>query len=198
MNLTVEEALVEYKWAINKVLSRFSAIPKYQFYKDDLLQECHIGMWRAVEKYDESRGMKFSSFAIKLMNQKCIKFLNKRNNTRSGELFETSLNTTLNDSSEEEITILDTIQDETISIDEMLEQEICNRNINKFLNQIGEIEKYVIESLYGVNRDKRGQIELAEEMGITMEEFKRIRYRGIYRLQVLVKNTTMEELLMTS
>ncbi len=40
------------------------------FYDDDLKQECYLALWKAVKAFDETRGFKFSTFAMRCILNK--------------------------------------------------------------------------------------------------------------------------------
>lgn len=53
--------LAKYTYLVRGIANRFSAISKAEF--DDLYQEGMMGLWRAGQKFDETRGVKFPTYA---------------------------------------------------------------------------------------------------------------------------------------
>lgn len=46
-------------------------------YKDDLMQCGYIGLWQACNKFDESKGYNFSTFAVRCIKNEMAQFLRK-------------------------------------------------------------------------------------------------------------------------
>lgn len=61
---------------INCIVSRYSQVAEH----DDLMQEAYLGLQKATEKYDGSRGYKFLSFAGEVVKRELCKYVNQKVN----------------------------------------------------------------------------------------------------------------------
>lgn len=69
----IEQAIEENMGLVNKFISQ----PRYELVDDveGLQQACTIGLWKALEEYDESKNCKFGYFAYLKMHGEATKFL---------------------------------------------------------------------------------------------------------------------------
>lgn len=67
-----EKKFMENYSLVGYVVNTF--FPK-NLYKDDLKQEGYIGLLKAIDTYDESKNIKFSTYAVKCIKNKIIDFL---------------------------------------------------------------------------------------------------------------------------
>ena len=121
-----EEILNKNKGLAYKIVSKYKETSLYSY--DDMHQICMLSLIKAIETYDETKNMKFSSYLYTLMNRDlaieiCV---NQNRKKRKAEI--SSLDISGNGDSKRENTIKDSIADETVNI----EEEIMNKAIKKF------------------------------------------------------------------
>lgn len=110
--------------------TRFS---KYRYIEEDLIQEGLIALWTACEKFDASRGLAFSTFAVTCIKNAMLNYLAKerryRSNTTSGD--------TVLDEEIGEATILDTLEDTRA---EDFEEKVLLAEVLEIAKETGHLE----------------------------------------------------------
>lgn len=64
--IEVQEHLGLAKMQANRIYKKFYLQGKYEY--DDILQMCYVGLVKAAQKFDETKGFKFSTLACKWMH----------------------------------------------------------------------------------------------------------------------------------
>ena len=131
------------------------------------LQECYdageIGLIRAIKTFDESKGFKFSSYAIKFIKCEICKYLQYSNRKRrKGDLKDISLDTPISKNT----TLLEAI-DSGINI----ENDVIGKEKTDLLNTIISIlepnDAFMIRHYYGLGKyEKKLQKQIAKELGV--------------------------------
>ena len=134
---------------------------------EDLIQVGHLGLIKAVDKFDESRNVKFSVFAINIIKQCMIKGINNLSyalgtrNKRNGELGETNAlpfsHFDIYDKTGETVNIIETnyYEDEDIKLDDMVIKTYI-----KFRNSLSGLDLAILERL---EKDMK-QTDIAKEL----------------------------------
>lgn len=175
----------------------------------DLVNEGTLGLLRAIETFDDTRGLKFITYAVwwirayitrsiqdkgslvRLPANKCDEL---RKGNKTGILSEDlkiwqkpilSLSSELNDDSS--IMLIDTIPDQP---DEYADKQVDLHNLNKllgkFAHKLSKREQDVIGSLYGTrNRKRKNIVEISKMIGVSRERIRQIRDQGIKRIAAL-------------
>ena len=134
---------------------------------EDLIQVGHLGLIKAVDKFDESRNVKFSVFAINIIKQCMIKGVNNLSyalgtrNKRNGELGETNAlpfsHFDIYDKTGETVNIIETnyYEDEDVKLDDMVIKTYI-----KFRNSLSGLDLAILERL---EKDMK-QTDIAKEL----------------------------------
>ena len=134
---------------------------------DDLVSEGYIGLIKAAEKYDSSKGAKFTSYAANYVRQSIVHALGINdcplNGSASTRLEGMAGNEEETDNRAEHVTVMGDIADA--------------------LNMLNERERTVIAHCYGVGKPMMTLAEIGEEMGLSRERVRQIRKKAIRHLR---------------
>ena len=129
-----------------------------------------IGLVKASRHYTAEKG-KFSTYACKcIANEILIELRKQKSGKRLGETI--SLNRVVYSDGSSDITLQDTISSDE-SIEDMLIEKEQYQIMYKLINQLDETDKELIKSYYGIGRDKKTQIELAESNNLSQAQICR-------------------------
>lgn len=131
----------------------------------DLINEGNMGLLRAAERFDGTRGFKFISYAVWWIREGILRVLAEEQKCNSRQLF-----------------------DEFPSPDTLIAPfgETFSAETNRALSLLGERERFIIEHAFGIN----GQPEMTlgaigESLGLTKERVRQIREKSIRKLRTI-------------
>lgn len=180
--------------AKNKILSSnlkfvFNVAKKYKGCGaplEDLISEGNIGLTKAIDKFDETRNVKFISYAVWWIRQSIQEFIKKRQQLLSVELSENDeLNGCIHESrlidSDDDIVNKNEVvlSDEEYENNKELEKNraIVLNNLLKKLNPRGQ---FIVKSYYGIGIKKEMTLEeIGNVLKISKERVRQIKEKQL-------------------
>ena len=182
----------------------------------DLINEGNVGLIKAAEKFDETRGFKFISYAVWWIRQTILltKFEQEHERKPSAdELAElvNELPEKINDSLRasgrhvsvdapfvegEENSLLDVMTNpDSPMADKSLVNESLATEIDRALSMLNEREKDIVEMSFGINHQEMTLEEIGERFGLTRERVRQIREKAIRKLRSGSRNSLLRSYL---
>ena len=152
---------------------------------DDLINEGAIGLMKAAEKYDASRGKPFVTFAapyIRRAIEAAIGKLEDDVNVRSTD-------ESLPIGSRNNFTLLNVLEDKNaLQADATVEEATLTDDLLKCLNVLNEREQQVIKHYFGVETEHLTMAEIAQQMQLKRERVRQIRDTALRKLRKAANN----------
>lgn len=154
----------------------------------ELISDGNMGLLRAIEKFDESKDVKFISYAVWWIRQAMLESIKRRNAINFVEIEPN----TDNDVSMDKKLIEDDEDDAYFNNDFSNENDekeseikIGQKNIViKLLNVLDERERDVIESYYGINDKKELTLtDIGKKYNLSSERVRQIKKKGLMKLR---------------
>ena len=142
----------------------------------DLLQEGIVGLIEAVERFDPSKGIKFTTFAPFRIRGRIINYL-ERNNKKDINLDDST------QAMQDLLGMATNFADPTNTkknVEKIAEDDMLIGIVLQSLNRLSEKEKAVVTGIY--IHDKKAT-DLARELGISNSYLSRLQKKGIRRLR---------------
>lgn len=165
---------------------------------DDLVSEGNIGLIKAAEKYDPSRGVPFAPFAVVYIRRQIEKALGKESaeqrveNRRDGQT--RSVDAPLG--SKSNMNLLSVLIDSNAPMaDERIYNANVERAVEKALLSLSGRESQVVNAYFGIGQDNLTMAEIASDMGLQRERVRQIRDRAIRRMKQTYRKSLTQALL---
>ena len=176
---------------------------------DDLVSEGNMGLLRAAERYDGSRGARFSSYAVPLIRQHIERALTEENRKTMGRQtpFGNERALTGNEQKEDSgewngksgvkvrsvdaplgakpnMSLLSVLVDGNSPLaDEDVLQTDSLEAYEQALASLNERERYVVKAFFGIGQEAQTMAEIGMDMGLKRERVRQIRDRAVRRLR---------------
>lgn len=151
-----EKIVVEYLPLVRSIAAKYNKLGVPQ---EDLEQEGMIGLLEAADKYDESKGAKFSTYATFWIRKRVIESVEK----------------------EKKSTYKTSALNEETTRDEIQTPEQSTRDKLAFPEGIPEAEKIVVKLLY---EDQLTLKEISKQLGISRERVRQLKEKALRRMRV--------------
>ena len=154
----------------------------------ELISDGNMGLLKAIDKFDESKDVKFISYAVWWIRQAMLESIKKKNAINFVEIEPN----TDNDASMDKKLIEDDEDDTYFNNDFSNENDekeseikIGQKNIViKLLNVLDERERDVIESYYGINDKKELTLtDIGKKYNLSSERVRQIKKKGLMKLR---------------
>ncbi len=153
---------------------------------EDLISIGTIGLIKAVMTFKNGKGTRLATYAARCIENEILM------NFRSGKKYANDLylqDTVGIDKDGNEITLQDRVADDSMSIEEQVEQKIQTKKLLEKIKELDFREKEVIEMRYGIKTGEEiTQREVAKILGISRSYVSRIEKKAIKKLAALFQN----------
>ena len=168
----------------------------------DLISEGNMGLLRAIDKFDESKDVKFISYAVWWIRQAMSEAIKKKKmltmveidpNTSNDAVFERSV-------ADEEDEVLGKNDTSFSNCEEEEKRELGATQkevVGKLLGSLNKREREIIESYYGLgNNDEMTLYEIGKKYNLSSERVRQIKLSSLKKLRTaMMLRDDMEELL---
>ena len=154
----------------------------------ELISDGNMGLLRAIEKFDESKDVKFISYAVWWIRQAMLESIKKRNTINFVEIEPN----TDNDSSMDKKLIEDDEDDSSFNNDfsnendeKSMEVSENQRNIiTSLIGTLSDRERDIVENYYGINDKKELTLtDIGKKYNLSSERVRQIKLNAIRKLR---------------
>lgn len=146
---------------------------------DDLVSEGVIGMMKAAEKYDASRGKPFVTFAAPYIREAIEKAIGKLDN----DIDLRSTDESLPIGSRNNYTLLNVLEDKGSPRADASAELTLSDEMMAGMNRLDERQQAVISRYYGIDRERQTMAEIGEALGLKRERVRQIRNQALRKLK---------------
>ena len=186
----------------------------------DLINEGNLGLIKAAEKFDETRGFKFISYAVWWIRQSILQAIAEQsrivrlplNQVGSVNKIKRVLNKLEQENEQfpiksngrhvsvdaplaegEENSLLDILPNNNAQMaDSVLVQESLRDEVANALQSLNERERNIVEAFFGINQSEMTLEEIGDKFGLTRERVRQIKEKAIRRLRHNTKNKNLK------
>lgn len=161
----------------------------------DLISDGNLGLIKAIEKFDESKDVKFISYAVWWIKQGILENIEKNSKKKKVEVEDDEINASIAST----VTQLDydkeeVVKNETEYINNYEPLEPPELLVEDLLSKLNERERSIIEKYFGVNGQKAMTLdELGEEFNLSKERIRQIKKKSfrLMRTHVMMSEQTI-------
>lgn len=147
---------------------------------DDLISEGSIGLMKAADKFDPSRGKPFVTFAAPFIRKSIEDAISRI----TGEVPVMSTDESLPIGSNNNFTLLNVLEDTGApKTDAILEQNSLSDEMATAISTLNEREQAVIRRYFGIESQRMTMAEIGEELGLKRERVRQIRDKAVRKLK---------------
>ena len=154
----------------------------------DLISEGNMGLFKAIDKFDESKDIKFISYAVWWIRQAMLESIKKKNLVSFVEIEPNECNDKILDS--KMLDNEDECEDSSSTFSnekEEKEKEIYENQktiVSNIISSLNDRERKVIESYYGINNEKALTLnDIGKKYGLTSERIRQIKLVALRKLR---------------
>ena len=147
---------------------------------EDLVSEGAIGMMKAAEKYDPSRGKPFVTFAAPYIRKSIETAINRL----ATETDIRSTDESLPVGSRNNYTLLNVLEDKDApKADATVEQASLSEDLLRGIGVLNEREQAVVKRYFGIDAERQTMAEIAEGLGLKRERVRQVRDQALRKLR---------------
>lgn len=161
------------------IAKRYASVGSAAF--DEFMGEGHVTLMRAVEKFDFSRGVKFSTYATWAIVNGCNALL-KKQSTLQRQQFSHSPDD-----------IEDMLPDHRVTAGEEQSVQDIRQAVGELLLGLNSRERAIIEARFGFDVHQSPTLkEIGADLGISKERVRQLQQRALDKLRALAESQKME------
>ena len=152
-------------------------------HREDMVNECYAAIYRAVDYYDWRRGVKFSTYAVWVARQNCIRanhYMNK----------------------EDVAAVYLGAEDINVPKEDMRDVELLQHSINqKFIRRLfrylpEERDREILKMRFGINCDPVTLEQCGKRFSVTKERIRQLETKALKKLRkaIQLKGLVLEEI----
>ena len=148
----------------------------------ELISDGNLGLAKAIDRYDESRGVKFITYAVWWIRESITADIKKHRRRSEHEVVEDFSKMSINEA------LVSSMQDSSYDTDSLEEKAVImkrqDESVTELLAVLSPREKEVIEMLYGISNDNEMSLfEIGDRLGITSERVRQIKTTAIRKMR---------------
>lgn len=153
---------------------------------DDLISEGNIGLMKAAQKYDATRGLRFVNYAVVFIRRQIERALKaesseQRVESRAGGQTR-SVDAQLG--SKSNMSLLSVLVDGNAPMaDQRVYNATMERAVEKAIAALDNRERQVIEAYFGINQENLTMAEIGQDMGLSRERVRQIRDKAVRHMK---------------
>jgi RNA polymerase primary sigma factor len=155
-----EKIVVEYLPLVRSIAAKYN---KLGVPHEDLEQEGMIGLLEAADKYDESKGAKFSTYATFWIKKRILEAVEK----------------------EKKANFKSVVLNESLTKDKTDSSQLPDLKTLEFSEGMPEVEKIVIRMLF---QNQLTLKEISDQLGISRERVRQLKEKALRRMRVEIKD----------
>lgn len=163
----------------------------------DLIAEGNLGLIKAMDKYDASKGIKVISYSVWWIRQSILEALDKRNSIEADDLPTECNKSELHFESEEYTSEIEEYENDVFYSEESEEterREEQKKVISMITENLTNREKDIINKYYGLDGSEPMTLEeIGDELGITKERVRQLNEKCLKKLRAEVLNNSINK-----
>ena len=165
----------------------------------DLIDEGNIGLIKAAERFDETRGFKFISYAVWWIRQSILQAIAEQSrivrlplnqvgslnkvNHEINKFEHVSIDAPFGDNDDNAMVDVMSSGDDSRT-DKQVDHESMAMELKQVLGQVlKERERQIVCACFGIGEPEKGLEEIGDKMGLTRERVRQIREKSISKLR---------------
>lgn len=137
----------------------------------DLIQIGMIGLIKGIDHYDLPKKIKFSTFAVRCIDNEIAMFLRKGKKIAKDDSLETIISFT---SDGDELKLVDILFEENLDVVQMLSNQMIYEMIIKIVKQLPSPEKEIVKMYLGIDVEPISRCDIAQKFGMSYLQVSRI------------------------
>ena len=174
------------KLVLYRVTGKFSSYP---YDKDELVSIGLMGLIKAVDTFDKNKEVKFSTYAMKCIDNEILLFIRK-NKTHKKHVSLTSPISTNKDGSE--LFLKDILRDSDEDFVSSIEEKELYDEVRRVIENLPEREKQIIMLYFGFNCEPLNQNEISSQMKISQSSVSKIITATLKTIKLQLENNEFQ------